>query len=31
MKNNYLVQNNALGGGVTLSKVNPICFLYALK
>ena len=31
MKNNYLVQNNALEGGVTLSKINPSCFSYALK
>ena len=31
MKNNYLVQNIALGGGGTLSKVNPSCFSYALK
>ncbi len=31
MKNNSLVQNIALGGGVTLSKVNPSCFSYALK
>ena len=31
MKNNNLVQNIALAGWVTLSKVNPSCFLYALK
>ena len=31
MKNNTLVQNIALVGWVTLSKVNPSCFSYALK
>ena len=31
MKNNTLVQNIALGGGLLLSKINPSCFSYALK
>ena len=31
MKNNTLVQNITLGGGLLLSKINPSYFSYALK